>query len=206
MIIPKKTHSKVCIGLIIIILATTTFACKSISQGKKFAKCQFRATTMEQINLAGVTIPPNIQNVSDIGFLDAAKITATFLSGAEMPLSFIQNVEVENPNEDMAAINRLDWILFVDDKEITQGTHNQRTEVQPKSITNMPLQFQVDLRKVINSGAADAFLNLVMNLTKQSKRPSRIKLKVKPHFNVLGATVAYPGYISLTQEFSANQQ
>jgi LEA14-like dessication related protein len=181
-------------------------SCKSISQGKNFAKCQFRMTTMDNINLVGVSISSNMQSLEDINFLDAAKIMATFASGAEMPLTFIQNIEVQNPNPATAALNRLDWILYVDDKEITQGYHDQRIEVQSNQTVNMPLNFRIDLRKVINSGAADAFINLVMNLAKQSKRPSRIKIKVKPSFNIFGATVAYPGYISLTQEFSSNQQ
>jgi hypothetical protein len=41
-------------------------------------------------------------------------------------------------------------------------------------------------------------------LVKQSKQPSSIKLKVKPSFNIAGVNIGYPGYISLTQNFSAN--
>jgi LEA14-like dessication related protein len=160
---------------------------------------------MDNMALAGVQLPPNLQNISELNFMDAAKLMAAFSTGGEFPLTFVQNVEVRNPNlSDVAAINRLDWILLVDDKEITQGTNEQRVEVPPNSITNMPLSFKIDLRKVISSGASSAFLNLVLNLVKQSKQPSSIKLKVKPSFNIAGVNIAYPGYISLSQNFSAN--
>jgi hypothetical protein len=190
--------------LFILILALAFGSCKSISQGKRFAQCQFRATTMDNMVLAGVALPPNLQDISQLNFLEAAQIMATFSGGGEFPLTFIQNVEVQNPNNEVAAINRLEWILFVDDKEITQGANDQRVEIQPNAITNMPLSFKIDLRKVINSGAASAFTNLVLNLLKQSKKPSSITLKVKPSFKIAGMMMPYPGYISLTQQFSAN--
>ena len=179
-------------------------SCRSISQGRRFAQCQFRVTTMENMALAGIVLPPTLENISQINFLDVAQIMANFAKGGEFPLTFIQNVEVQNPNDQLAAINRLEWILLVDDKEITQGFNDQRVEVQAKSIVNMPLNFKIDLRKVISVGAAEAFINLVLNLLKQSKKPTRIKLKVKPSFKIAGMMVAYPGYISLKQEFSAN--
>jgi hypothetical protein len=159
---------------------------------------------MEKLTLAGIKLPENVQSIDQINFLDAAALLAAFAKGGEFPLSFVQNVEVKNPNQDLAAMSKLDWILIVDDKEITQGSNTERIEVAPQETKNMPLQFTIDLRKVLNSGAADAFINLVMNLSKQSKRPSQVKLKVKPYFKIAGGLVGYPGYISLTQEFKSN--
>ncbi len=196
-----KKHNLLYILLLIISLSS----CRSISQGKRFSQCQFRTTTMDNMALAGIPLPPTLQNLSEMNFLDVGRIMASFATGGEFPLTFIQNVEIRNPNtNDVAAINRLDWILFVDGKEITQGSNDQRVEVQPNSVTNMPLSFKIDLRKVISSGASGAFLNLVLNLVKQSKKPSTITFKVKPSFKIAGAMIGYPGYISLTQEFSAN--
>jgi hypothetical protein len=178
-------------------------SCKAIRQGKNFAKCEFRATNMDKISLAGVQIPENVQSIEQINFLDAAAILAAFSRGGEFLLNFRQNVEVKNPNQALAALNRLDWILIVDDKEITQGTNNERIEVQAQATAQMPMQFSIDLRKVINANAADAFINLVMNLAKQSNKPSQVKLKVKPYFKIAGVLVPYPGYISLSQEFKS---
>ncbi len=195
----KKIHL-----LVLLVSLLCGAGCKSISQGKRFANCEFRATYMEKMTLAGVQLPENVQSMEQINFLDAAAILAAFSRGGEFPLSFTQNVEIKNSNQELAALNRMDWILLVDDKEITQGTNTDRIEVAPQTTAVMPMRFTIDLRKVLQSGAADAFINLVMNLAKQSKKPSQVKLKVKPYFKIAGVLLPYPGYISLNQEFKAN--
>ena len=85
------------------------------------AKCDFRLKTIENTNLAGVNIQ-HIQKLSDLNFIDAARISAA-MAGKELPLTFTLNVEARNPNASQASIQRIDWILLIDDIEMANGTN-----------------------------------------------------------------------------------
>lgn len=190
--------------LLYTLLLAMLVQCKPLSQGRRFANCQFRATNIENFALAGVRLPKSLEDLSQLNFIDLGTVMTAFSRGGEFPLSFTQNVEVRNPNNDVAAIDKLDWILYLDGNEMTQGSIEQRIEVAPQSTAVMPVQASIDLRKVINSGSAGAFFNLIRNLMKQSDTPSQVKIKVRPSFRVAGTHIPYPLYISLSQEFTSN--
>jgi LEA14-like dessication related protein len=192
-------NSLICLSLLALLVQ-----CKSISQGKRFANCQFRATNIENFALVGVRLPKSLEDISQLNFIDLGTVMNAFGKGGEFPLSFTQNIEVRNPNNDVAAIDKLDWILYLDGNEMTQGTIDQRIEVQANGTAIMPVNATIDLRKVINSGSAGAFFNLIKNLMKQSDTPSQVKIKVRPSFRIAGTNIPYPLYISLSQEFTSN--
>jgi len=179
-------------------------SCRSIVQGKRFAECEFRTTTVDNFRLAGVNVL-GIKDLSELTLLDAGNVTASLLQG-RLPLTFTLNVEVMNPNEKKAAINTMDWILLIDDSEITSGTTNQRIEVPPNGgITNMPLHFDLELTDIFQKETGNALINLALGLVNKNKEPSRIAIRVKPSFMIAGGEVKYPGYITVSKKFKSEK-
>jgi len=191
------------LSITILLLAFT--ACDVLQQAGQIAtlaKCEFRLKTVENISLAGVNIQ-RIQHLSDVKLTDAAKITSAY-AGQSFPLTFTLNVEARNPNAGTAAMQRLDWILYIDNIEMATGTNTQPISIPGNQGTAvLPLQVTTDLKKSLSGKSGDAILNFGFNLAGAGNTPTRITLKAKPTITVSGFQVSYPGYISVSQEFSS---
>jgi len=150
---------------------------------------------------AGVNIQDK-HSLSDLNIMEMTKI-ASVIGGGTLPLTFDLNVQVKNPNPGLAAMNKLDWILIIDDIEMTRGILNQRVEIPANAITSVPVAMSLDLMKSLNGKSGDALINFALNLSGTGSRPTRIKLKAKPTILIGSTPIEYPGYITIRQEFGA---
>jgi hypothetical protein len=153
------------------------------------------------MKLAGVSVQDKI-SLSDFSIMEMAKI-AGVIAGGTLPLTFDLNMEVKNPNTGMAAMNKLDWILIIDDIEMTRGILNQRIEIPANAVSSIPVAMNLDLMKSLNGKSGDALINFALNLAGSGTRPTRIKLKAKPSILIGASPIDYPGYITIKQEFGA---
>jgi hypothetical protein len=169
------------------------------SQIKNFARCEFRLESVEQVKLGGVNIQGK-NGISDLGVMDYAKITGAVASGS-LPLTFNLNVRSKNPNPGAAAMNKMEWILFIDDIEMTRGILNDRIEIPAQGTLVFPVALQIDLMKALSGKSGDALLNFGFNLSGSGSRPMRITLKAKPTIYVGNSLLEYPGYITVTHEY-----
>ena len=192
--------------LIVVALILVAFnSCDVLQQAQQMAtlaKCDFRLKTVENTSLAGVNIQ-RIQHMSDVKLMDAAKITSAY-AGQSFPLTFTLNVEARNPNAGTAAMQRLDWILYIDNIEMAAGTNTQAISIPGNQGTAIvPLLISTDLKKSLSGKSGDAILNFGFNMAGAGNAPTRITLKAKPTITIGGFQVAYPGYISVSKEFSS---
>ncbi len=180
-------------------------ACDVLQQAQQMyalSRCEFRLSTIENIRLAGVYMQ-NKDQFSDLNLADIAKLGLAFAK-REMPLDFRLNIETKNPNQQAAALNKLEWILYIDDIEMTQGTTSQRIEIPANGgVNDLPLNINVDLFRVLSGESKDAIINFALNLSGQGNEPSRVTVKAKPTVLVAGRSVDYPGYITINNEFGS---
>jgi hypothetical protein len=164
------------------------------------AKCDFKLNSVKQLTLAGVNIQ-QIKSIKDLGLIDAGVITAA-LAGGQLPLSFTLNIEAKNPNDQLAAMNRLDWILFIDKIEMLQGTLTEKVQIPANGGTSViPLYMNMDLKKVLSGKSAETIINFGFNLAGMGGEPTRITVKAKPTIMVGSREITYPGYISITTKY-----
>jgi hypothetical protein len=192
--------------LFVIVFALIAFtSCDVLEQAGQMAtltKCDFRLKTVENTSLAGINIQ-HIQKLSDVNLMDAARLTKAY-TGSSFPLTFTLNVEARNPNAGTASMQKLDWILLIDDIEMANGTNTQPISIPGNQGTAIiPLQISTDLKKTLTGKSGDAILNFGFNLAGAGNSPSRITLKAKPTITISGFAVSYPGYITVTKEFSS---
>lgn len=193
-------------GIVCTVAIMLFFAsCDVLQQASMVAnllKCDFRLESVNNFTLAGVDIQ-NKKSLSDVSFLDAAKITNAYISRT-LPAGFTLNLEVKNPNPGVAGINDISWILFIDNTQITQGAVNKRVQVAPNGGTAViPLDITFDMMKTFTGKTKDALFNLAFNLAGQGKQPSNIMVKAKPSVYIGNRRVDYPGYLNITKEFSS---
>jgi len=157
--------------------------------------------SISNIRLSGVNIAGK-QSVDQFGFADLSLLTASYLSG-KLPLEFDLNVEALNPNNGGATLSAFDWILILDDQEVTRGTNEQQITIPGKNGTAMfPIHLQVDLLNTFSQASRESLLNLALNIADAGGKPSEISLKIKPTVYVNETIpLEYPGYITLGTEF-----
>jgi len=191
----------------IFLMITLITGCEILDQARQVAmlsKCEFKLKTVDQLRLAGVNIQ-QVKKLTDLNMMDAAKITAAAVSGGSLPLNFTLNVEARNPNEAAAGLTKLEWILFIDDIQMVSGVNEQRVQIPGNGGTGIiPLTIGIDLKQALKGKSGDAIANFGLNLAGAGNKPTRITLKAKPTIMVGSQAIAYPGYLTIQNEFTAN--
>lgn len=177
---------------------------QQVSQMNNLTKCDFRLESVQQLNLAGINVQ-NVKSVSDLTMFDAAKL-ASAISTQQFPLDFTLNIEAKNPNSAAAGMSKIDWILLIDDMEMTRGILDQQVTIPANNGTTViPMQMHIDLKKALSGKSADAVINFGMNLAGAGNKPTRFTLQMKPTITVGGFPISYPGYLNVKTEFGTNQ-
>lgn len=176
--------------------------CTSLQQLSNLSRCKFKLNSLTQAKLAGVDVQ-QAENVRSLTLTQIGKLTSAYLN-KDLPLTFQLNVEANNPNTGAAALSQFDWILTIDDIEMTRGTHHKPISIPGNGTTVIPMQISIDLFSVLKNESKDALLNFAFNLTDAGNKPTRVRLKLKPTINVGQVPLTYPDYISVGTEFGSN--
>lgn len=203
-----KTRASTSTFLLLLLLISVGYlfqSCEILQQAQgihALSKCKFRLESVNKLELAGVGIQ-NKDSFSDLSLSEAGQITRAFISGP-LVLSFNLDVEAKNPNEREASLNKFEWILFIDDLEMTRGTTNKFVSIPSNNGTGiLPLSINFDLKQALSGENRDALLNFGFNLAGIGNRPSRITVKAKPTVYVAGRGIDYPGWIRIENEFTS---
>ena len=184
--------------VIVIMLISSCDVIQQATELTTFAKCKFKLNTIENINLAGVNVQ-KIKNYPKLNFMEIAQLTSAVTSG-NLPLNFTLNLKVDNPNQKQAAMNRFDWILFIDDIEMNRGVTEQRVEIPSGGDAILPLQMTMNLKKVLKGKTLKTLVNFGLNLADASNKPSRITIKAKPTIIIGGRAIPYPDFITIKSD------
>jgi LEA14-like dessication related protein len=200
----KHKHGLLRFSILLILGAFVFTGCAEvmdqINKMANFTKCQFRLVSVDNVSLAGVVIQG--AKASDISVLKMAKLTAAFTSG-KLPLNFTLNMEVKNPNDSPAGMNKMAWIAFVDDNELTNGTMEKSVDIPANGVGTLPLSVGLDLKDALTGKTLNSMINLALNIAGEGTNPSRLTMKVKPSVKVAGQELVYPDYVTVSHEFAA---
>jgi hypothetical protein len=102
-------------------------------------------------------------------------------------------------------MNKLEWILFIDEHEMVAGVLDQKVEITPGQVAEIPIAISTDLKEALKGKSRDAIVKLAFNVAGKGDNPTHILLKVKPSIDIAGYTITYPGYIDVKMDFTAEQ-
>ncbi len=180
--------------LLAIILTVPYQGCNVAQQAQRatnLGKCDFRVLSVENINLAGINIE-NSSSIKSLNLMDAANIM-TAMGRSTFPLSLQLNVEAKNPNNTEAGLNKLEWILFIDDIQMTSGLVDKAFTIPPNNGTAIiPIEVNMDLKQALKGKSLDAIGNFGFNLAGMGNKPTRIKAKLKPTIMIGNYPLTYP--------------
>ena len=166
-----------------------------VNQMQQLALCEFKVTSVDNVQIAGIEVDEHTKK-GDLGVAQIMQLTAAIFK-RELPVNFNLGLHIDNPNNKPAAMNRMDYELYVDDRQLLTGQMNQTVSVAPMSASVVAMPVSVDLFEVLNNETQDALVNLAFKLTGDQSNPADVLLKVKPYIQVGGRTLAYPGFLNL---------
>ncbi len=176
--------------------------CSILTELTALTKCEFSFHSAEHPSVCRIPMG-NKQAWSDLTFLEGQAIVSNIMKGT-LPFEITANVEVRNPGAATAAVNSIEWIAFIDEVQVAQGTVTDRVEVAPAGGRSLvPVQIGADLFDYLEGDNPRTMLNFALNLIDASDQPTRLSMKIKPSVLVGGQTLYYPGYFTITKEFSS---
>jgi propanediol dehydratase large subunit len=178
---------------------------EQVQQAKAFESAEIRLASVEQASVAGVDVT-QIRRPGDLSTLDKARLAAAYASG-NLPLRMRLTLEIRNPNDELAALNELDYIALLDGRQVATGHTAERIEVPANGgVALAPLTLESNLRETVGESSGEALANLVLGLTDQDRQPLRLTLRIRPTFvTSRGRRITPAGYINVTKEFTASQ-
>jgi LEA14-like dessication related protein len=190
---------------VVLLVAISENSCNFLKEISTLGKCEFRVTTLEDPEIAGVDVS-RIRSFTDLNMVDMGIISASMLKG-DLPLSFTLNVEARNPNPAMAALNSLEYLAFIDDVEVARGNLDRRIEIPANGgVTTIPMRLSADLIDILKKDSRQALVNFGLNLADAGNRPTRVSIKVKPTILVGAMEINYPGYFTVKHDFTSGDE
>ena len=179
-------------------------SCSVLSELTALKKCEFRLYSIQDPAICGIEMSDR-RTLSDFTFLEGQLIAANLLRGT-LPFDITINMEVRNPGTTTAAVNSIEWVAYIDDLEVASGLVDRRIEVAPSGgLAIVPLKIHADLIDYMEGDNPKTMMNFALNLVGTSDQPSNLSMKIKPSLLVGGKIVQYPGFFTVTHEFSAGQ-
>jgi LEA14-like dessication related protein len=196
-----KLTKKRCLWLPALLLLAAG-SCESSRELLTLSKCEFRLSNVEEVVLAGVDVG-RVQRLDDVSLADLVTLYEA-AGSAHLPLELTVVVEVKNPNERTAALNKAEWTLFIDGYRISSGVYEGRVEVPPRGgIASFRVPVSADLKEVLGGESQLAMINLGLNLADIGSQPTRITLRTKPYIMVGDRLIAYPSHVDVQTTFTS---
>lgn len=169
-------------------------ACGIIQQAKTLSNCSFDFVDVNNFKIAGIRLNKDI-NINQISIYDATKIL-TALSSKNTEISFDINVKGNNPNAKAASIDKLQYIILLENQEILYGEINEKFSIPAKGSSLISINANMDAMKVLNGNTIKNVYNLYQKITgNNTNNTSKISIKLKPTIN----RYTFPSYITLNK-------
>jgi len=175
---------------------------KQAQQIKALEKCDYRITDATDITIAGTDIRKLIDGKS-VNTLSIPGIALGMLR-KDIPLRAKLNLEINNPSNNLAAINDFDYIVLINRQEVFNGSVNQSVNIGAGQTTQVPVQINANIYQFLTD---NKMLNdigtFIGGATNGSEKKGLVTLKIRPSIKVAGGLVKYPGYITIDKEVSS---
>ena len=189
----------------LLILMLFFSSCITYKRASTFSRCEFRINRVESIVLNGISVMGKTK-LSELSLNDASVLLRSVVNGP-LIMDMTILVDIKNPNKSKAAMNRIDWILLIDDIEMMTGSTIQRVIIPANNeVHTVPLNTTTNIKDLVSGKRASALIGFALNLAGVGRDPSRLTIKAKPFIKVGKRDLAYPGYISIRTDFFSGQE
>ncbi|MDR1403835.1 MAG: LEA type 2 family protein [Tannerellaceae bacterium] len=169
---------------------------KQLEGAFNFTQCKFDYKSITNLSLSGTNLSKGITAATIL------QLTSLLTGNAStLPLNFTLNLNVSNPNQSIASLNGLQYILNIDDVQFTTGTVSQSVHIAAGGTQVLPLNIGFDLTTLLKGESKNAVLNIVKNFIGIGSQKSNVTFQIKPSFNIGSYPVTSPAFIPVSFSF-----
>lgn len=193
---PHRLRRAVLLGLTIAAATLSVGACATLQQIAQLRHVDFDLRGMTDVVLAGVELD-RIRSYEDLSVRDIGRL-ALAVSRKDMPLEFVLDVGALNPadNEVDARMTRMDWTLFLDDRETVSGVVEEDFVLPPGEPRVLPIGISLDLYDFFDGGAED-LTDFVLSLVGEGGQAREVALRATPVIDTPLGPIRYPRPVTI---------
>lgn len=188
----KSTYMNVRILLIGFIASVVFTTCNTTKQAQAFRDCNYSFASVSNLKVGDVNIQGK-QSFRELSMQETTGISQ-LLMARKLPISLTATIAIQNPNSKTAAIDALDWILEVRNKEVAKGTVTKRIEVKPNQTIQVPIDVATDVGNILKAFSMKEITDVMFNISDAKGIPVEAKLKIKPSLKVGKKQIKAPAY------------
>ncbi len=173
--------------------------CQTLQEFANLRNVRFAFDDVSAMNMAGIDVD-RLRSYQDLSSTDILRLGSA-LSRGELPVSFDIHLEAENPQENnvQARLLRMDWELFLDDRETVSGVFNQELALRPGISETFPIHIEMDLIQFFGNNLQD-LVNIALGISGQGGEPVEIKLRATPTIDTVVGPIRYPQPLTLIRK------
>lgn len=188
---------------IAVLLSLNFISCSVYKTIVSASRLKFELGNVENLEVSGVRFDGK-NSVSDFNALEVLKLT-TSLIRRSFPVTFILNVQAENPNDGKAGYPRTDimlksfpWDLYIDNIQTVSGNILSPVLVPGTGeIVTIPIEIKLDLYKFIQDKDINSLINLVLAINGVKGHSSNVTLFAQPTVSTPIGDITYPGQLKI---------
>lgn len=185
--------------LLLIGLGWMVASCQTLREVANLRKVNFQIDRVAEATLAGVPV----EDLRDRDQLSAQEILhlSSAAAAGELPLSFVLHLRAENPpdNSVQARLVKMDWTLFLDEKETVSGVFDHEMVLPPGEARDVPVPIRLDLVRFFGNNLQD-LVDLALAATGRGGEPKVIELQARPTIRTALGPIRYPNPIVIVRE------
>jgi len=178
------------------IITTASFvACGILLNAKRLSQCSFVLSDVKNFSLASIKLD-NISNIKQIGSADMLKILAA-LASKNINFSFDAIIKASNPHQKSVSLDRLDYIILLEENQLATGSLNEKFIIPAKSSDFVSVKVNINVLETIKKATIEDIFTLYQNIIgKNAQNTSLLSVKLKPTIN----QYTFPSYITIKKE------
>lgn len=178
---------------------------RQANQLKALEDCKYEIVSADSLFLAGTDISKLVNSKDrEIDLTKMPALAFAYLRKS-IPLEGRINLRIENPSNDLASINKFQYIVLVKGIELANGFVDQKVSIEPGSSTIVPVNVKANIYSFLSdSKTMENILDFVNgDPGKGQEKKGLVTLKIKPTISVGNSLINYPGFITVEKEISS---
>ncbi|MDT8368989.1 MAG: hypothetical protein RQ745_07255 [Longimicrobiales bacterium] len=191
-----RTHAASPLAALLILLPALS-GCATLQEIRALGQVDFQLEGISGARLAGVDLA-GVHSWQDLTLTQVARIVGA-VERNELPLEMELQLRAENPasNDVDARLTRMEWALFIEDREAFDGLVEEEYLLEPGVPQRVPVLMSLDLVNFVEGSAQD-LVRLALALAGQPVEPMAITLQARPTINTPLGAMRYREPISIT--------
>jgi hypothetical protein len=177
-------------------LLLVAVGCATFQEIARLRQVDFAIDRASNARLAGVALD-RIEGYEDLRADDLGQVLAA-VQRRRVPLAFTLHLDAENPRDNPVAARllRLDWKLYLRDRETVQGRLRREFVLPPGETVDVPISIELDLLRFFGENARD-LVDIAAAATGRGGRAPAVRLTARPTIDTPLGPITYPGEITI---------